>query len=145
MSNFQLYHSEINLVLLCQFIETTVRRWTCRSTRTHFPDSEPTNLYSYSLVLSDEQRISKNVFYSLQFDPTGFEPTLHSTLTNKPSRMDNPYTHTTLVTRHRTQTKNMMKHIRNFIYLFKKRKSASQAISEISGAQFVPIGILIVF
>jgi len=31
--------------------ETTIRREMCCPTRTHYPDSEPTSLCSYSLIL----------------------------------------------------------------------------------------------
>ena len=49
--------------LQCQLTETTVRGQTCHSTRTHFPDSGPTSLCSFSL------RSNKYQFYSLRFDP----------------------------------------------------------------------------
>ena len=32
-------------------METTVRGYTCRSTLTHYPDSEATSLCSFSLIL----------------------------------------------------------------------------------------------
>ena len=57
--------------LECQFIETTVRGQTCRSTRTHYSDSPPTSLCSFSLMLRAQRRSNKYQFYSLWFDPTG--------------------------------------------------------------------------
>ena len=57
----------------CQLTETTVRRQTCRSTRTHYSDSEPTSLCSFSLMLRAQRRSNKYQFYNLQFDPTGLE------------------------------------------------------------------------
>ena len=48
--------------------ETTVRGYTCRSTRTHYPYFEPTSLCSYSLILCAWQRSSKYQLYSLWFD-----------------------------------------------------------------------------
>jgi hypothetical protein len=36
--------------------KTTVHRKTCCSTLTHYPDSEPTSLCSYSLILCAQQR-----------------------------------------------------------------------------------------
>jgi hypothetical protein len=41
------------------------------SIRTHYLDSEPTNLCSFSLVLRDYQRRTKYQFCILWFDPTG--------------------------------------------------------------------------
>jgi hypothetical protein len=37
----------------------------------HYPDSEPTSLYSYSLILRDKPISNKYHFHSLWFDPTG--------------------------------------------------------------------------
>ena len=42
-----------------KFIETIVRGWTCRPTRTHYPDYEPTHLRSFSLMLHAYQRSNK--------------------------------------------------------------------------------------
>jgi hypothetical protein len=64
-SILQLYHDENKLILMrlwwcplytryiysASSLNTTVRGCTCRSTRTHYSDSEQTSLYSYSLVL----------------------------------------------------------------------------------------------
>ena len=40
-------------------------------TRTHYPDSEPTCLCSFSLMLHVKWRSNKYQFYSLWFDPIG--------------------------------------------------------------------------
>jgi hypothetical protein len=48
-----------------------------RSTRTHYPDSEPTCPYSFSLILSAYRRSNQCYFYSLWFDQT--EPTIYRT------------------------------------------------------------------
>jgi hypothetical protein len=37
-------------------------------------DSEPTNLWSFSLMLHTKQRSNKYQFHSLWFDPTGTQP-----------------------------------------------------------------------
>ena len=50
-------------------------------TRTHYSDSEPINLCS--LMLYPYHRSSKYQFYSLQFDPEGFEPTIYCTSWHK--------------------------------------------------------------
>ena len=60
-------------------------------TRTHYLDSEPTSLCSYTLVLCTYRRSSKYQFYSLWFDQTGAQthdlPTLEaSTLTIIPPK-----------------------------------------------------------
>ena len=47
-----------------------VRGQTYHSTRTHYLDSEPTSLCSYSLMFNAQRRSSKNQFYSLWFDLT---------------------------------------------------------------------------
>jgi hypothetical protein len=41
----------------------------CCSTRIHYPDSGPTSLYSYSLMMCAQRRSSKYHIYSLWFDP----------------------------------------------------------------------------
>jgi hypothetical protein len=51
----------------------------CRSTRTHYPDSEPTSLCSFSLMLHAYQRSNKYQFYSLWLDPIGLEPMIYRT------------------------------------------------------------------
>ena len=51
--------------------ETTFCRQTCRPIRTYYPDSEPTGLCSFSLMLRAQRRSNKYQFYSLWFDPTG--------------------------------------------------------------------------
>ena len=68
---FQLYHGQNKLIfnemimrsplyqtnglgcifIYCQLTETTVCGQTCCATRTHYPDSEPTSLCSFSLML----------------------------------------------------------------------------------------------
>ena len=58
-------------------IISTVRGQTCCSTPTHYSDSEKISLCTYSLMLCVLQRSSKYKFYSLWFDPTGFEPTIY--------------------------------------------------------------------
>ena len=80
---FQLYHGRNNLlfsemrsalyqtnilcwILQCQLTETTVHGWTCRSTQTHYPDSQPISLFFFFLM---RQISSKYQFYSLQLDP----------------------------------------------------------------------------
>ena len=54
-----------------QLTETTVRGQTCRSTLTHYSDSEPTNLCSFSFMLCAQRRSNKYQFLSLWFDLTG--------------------------------------------------------------------------
>ena len=57
--------------LYCKLTEITVRGYTCRPTRTHYPDSEPTSLIGkvtntnfLALVLSD--RVSNPRFTALE-------------------------------------------------------------------------------
>jgi len=57
--------------LQCYLTETTVSGQTCRSTRTHYPNFEPTGLCSFSLMLRVKQRNNQYQFYSPWFDPTG--------------------------------------------------------------------------
>jgi hypothetical protein len=54
--------------LLCWLNETTVHRQTCHSTQIYYPDSEPTNLCSHSLMLYASQRCSKYQCYFLCID-----------------------------------------------------------------------------
>ena len=58
--------SWIFIVLALRLKDVSVQ--TFRTNRTHYPDSESTNLCCYSLMLCAMRSISK---YSLQFDPTG--------------------------------------------------------------------------
>ena len=53
------------------------------STRTHYPDSESTNLCSYSFKLRSKRRHSKYQIYSFWFHPTGSEPTTYRTRDNR--------------------------------------------------------------
>ena len=53
-----------------QLTEIIVRGQTCRSTRTHYLDSKPTSLCSFSLMQNSQQRSNKYQFYSLLFYPT---------------------------------------------------------------------------
>ena len=46
-----LYYVFCRYINSASSLNTTVRGCTCRSTRTHYSDSEQTSLYSYSLVL----------------------------------------------------------------------------------------------
>ena len=69
---FGLYETNTLITSLqCQFTETTIRGKTCRPSPTHYPDSEPSSLSSYSMKLRAKRRSSKYQFYSLWFDPTG--------------------------------------------------------------------------
>ena len=63
----------------CGFTEITSREQTCRSTRTLYPESEPTNHCSYSLMLRAQQRRDKCQFYSL-FQPHRCSHPLSTTL-----------------------------------------------------------------
>ena len=49
---------------------TTVIGQICGSTRTHYSDSEPTSLCSFSLMLRSQRRSNKYQFYILLFDKT---------------------------------------------------------------------------
>ena len=61
----------LSWIFQCQLIETTVCGQTCRSTRTHYSDSEPTSLCSYSLMPRAQRRSNRYQLYSFQFDPIG--------------------------------------------------------------------------
>ena len=50
-------------------METTVRGYTCRSTLTHYPDSEATSLYSFSLILRALHYKQQIPVDNLWFDP----------------------------------------------------------------------------
>ena len=86
----QLYHGETKLIcnemmmmsaffqtntlsfcLKCQLTETTVRGYTCRSTRTPYPDSGPTSLCSFSLILRALHYKQQIPVDNLWFDPIG--------------------------------------------------------------------------
>ena len=62
------YQTNIPRFLQCQLTETTDLGQICCSTRTHYLDSKPNSLYSYSLMLSAYRRSNKFQFYSLWFD-----------------------------------------------------------------------------
>ena len=47
-----------------QLSETTVRGYTCCSTRTHYPDSEPTTICSFYLMLRAQSRSNRQQFNS---------------------------------------------------------------------------------
>ena len=65
---------------LYQPSETTVHGYTCLPTLTHYHDSEPTSLCSFSIILRAQRRSNKYQIYSLLFDPTaGLEPTIYHT------------------------------------------------------------------
>ena len=57
--------------LQCQLTETTVRGQTCHSTRTYYPDSEPTSLCSFFLMMRAQRRSNKYQFYSLWLTRSG--------------------------------------------------------------------------
>jgi hypothetical protein len=61
---------------------------TCRFTRTHYPDSEPTRLCSFYLMLRmrAKQRSNKYQFYNFWYDPIGVRAhnLSHSRRTRKP-------------------------------------------------------------
>ena len=59
-------------ILQCQFTKTTVHGYTCRSSRTHYPDFEANNLCSFSIMLPAYWRSNKYQFYSVWFDPTWY-------------------------------------------------------------------------
>ena len=59
------------IFLQCQLTETTVRGQTCHSTRTYYPDSEPTRLCSFFLMLRAQRRNNKYQFYSLWLTRSG--------------------------------------------------------------------------
>ena len=59
------------IFLQCQLTETIVRRQTCHSTRTYYPDSEPTSLCSFFLMLHAQRRSNKYQFYSLWLTRSG--------------------------------------------------------------------------
>ena len=63
---FQRDHDEVRFVL-DQHAQLDLLVQTCHSTRTHYPDSEPTNLCSFSLMLRAQWRNNKFQFYSLWF------------------------------------------------------------------------------
>ena len=51
----------------------------CCTTLTYYPDSEPTSLCSFSLMLCAQWRSNKYQFYSLWFDLIGLELTIYRT------------------------------------------------------------------
>ena len=59
--------------------ETTMYGKTCTSTRTHYPDSEPTSLCSYSLMQRAQRRSNNYQLYSLWFETTRGERVNHYT------------------------------------------------------------------
>jgi hypothetical protein len=63
----------LSMCLMTDFesAKTTVRGYTCRSTRTHYPDSEPTSLCSFSLILRALHYKQQIPAYNLWFDPIG--------------------------------------------------------------------------
>ena len=72
--------------LQCQLTETTVHRQTCRSTRTHYPDSEPTSHCSFSLILRAQRRSNKYQFNGIWFELTGvrtYDIPIYSTIYNE--------------------------------------------------------------
>ena len=95
MSNFsaiswreQVIHFDEMLMMMSALFQTNMLSWifivldfwltetifcmqTCCSTLTHYSDSKPTSLCSYSLVLCAQRRSNKHQFYCPWFDPTG--------------------------------------------------------------------------
>jgi hypothetical protein len=82
----KLYHGENKLIFnvmmmrsarptrLVEFFIVLTHWWTCRPTRTHYPDSEPTSLCSFFLMLYSLQRSNKYQFYSLVWPDRGSNP-----------------------------------------------------------------------
>ena len=58
---------------------TTVIGQICRSTRTHYSDSEPSSLCSFSLILRSQRRSNKYQFYILCLTKPQFVPTIYRT------------------------------------------------------------------
>ena len=56
---------------------TTVIGQICLSTRTHYSDSEPTSICSFSLMLRSYRRSNKYQVYILLFDRPQFVPTIY--------------------------------------------------------------------
>ena len=73
------YTNMLSWILQCQLTETPVRRQTCRPTGTHYPDSEPTSLCSFSLMLCAQQRNNKYQFIVFGLTDLGLRPTIYST------------------------------------------------------------------
>ena len=78
--------------LLCQLTKTKVCWQTSRSTPTHNPDSEPTSLCSYSLMLCAQWRSCKYQFYNLWFDGILTRPWLEPTINHIQGEHVNHYT-----------------------------------------------------
>ena len=68
------YTNTLSWILQCQLTETTVRRQTYRLTWKHYPDSEPTCLCSFSLLLYALRRSNKYQYYCLWCDPIRARP-----------------------------------------------------------------------
>ena len=70
-------HALLNFYSASSQYETTVRGQTCHFTRTHYPDSEPTNLCPFSLMLSGEALNTNFIVFGLTL--SGFESTIYHT------------------------------------------------------------------
>jgi hypothetical protein len=85
---FQLYHVENKFIfnpmmMRSALYKTNTLSWifkvlshwnnspSCPPTRTHYSNSEPTSLCSFSLMLGAQRRSNTYQFYSLWFDPIG--------------------------------------------------------------------------
>ena len=80
MMRFALFQTNMLIwIFIVELTETTVRGQTRCSTPTHYSDSEPTSLCSFSLMPHAQRRSIKYQFHSLWFDPTGIEPTIQHT------------------------------------------------------------------
>ena len=62
--------------LQCQLTETTIRGQKCHPIRTHYPDSEPTSLCSFSLAEKQQIPINFKVFGLTR---SGLKPTIYRT------------------------------------------------------------------
>ena len=60
--------------LQCQFTETTVRGQTCRSTRTHYSDSEPQSLLFHRNAVCFAEKQQKSILQSLVLSDRGSNP-----------------------------------------------------------------------
>ena len=65
--------------LWCQFTETKVCGQTCRPTRTHYTDFEPTSLCSFSFMLHVQRETTHTNLIVFGLTRSGLEPTIYHT------------------------------------------------------------------
>jgi hypothetical protein len=77
MMKSTLFYSNALRLIFTVLAHWNTGRHACRSTRTHFPDSEPTSLSSYSLIQHAKRKATHTNFIVLGLTRSGLHPTIY--------------------------------------------------------------------